>query len=48
MPGLNILRTILSDGRSLSGDVFERDGNELNDPGLYVDLKPWSYHFLEF
>jgi hypothetical protein len=48
MPGLSL------SGRSwqlvdlLSGDVFERDGNEMTDPGLYVDLKPWGYHFLEF
>jgi glycosidase len=48
MPGLNL------SGRSwqlvdlLSGDVFERDGNEMTDPGLYVDLRPWGYHFLEF
>jgi Alpha amylase, catalytic domain len=48
MPGLNL------SGRSwqlvdlLSGDVFERDGNEMTDPGLFVDLKPWGYHFLEF
>jgi hypothetical protein len=48
MPGLNL------SGRSwqlvdlLSGDVFERDGSEMMDPGLYVDLKPWGYHFLEF
>ena len=48
MPGLNL------SGRSwrlvdlLSGDVFERDGDEMTDPGLFVDLKPWGYHFLEF
>jgi glycosidase len=32
----------------LSGDVFERDGDEMTEPGLYVDLRPWGYHFLEF
>ncbi|HET6490150.1 MAG TPA: alpha-amylase family glycosyl hydrolase [Syntrophales bacterium] len=48
IPGLNL------SGRSwqlvdlLSGDAFERDGNEMTDPGLFVDLKPWGYHFLEF
>jgi hypothetical protein len=48
MPGMTIA------GRSwrlvdlLSGDVFERDGDEMTDPGLFVDLKPWGYHFLEF
>jgi hypothetical protein len=48
MPGLQLT------GRSwrlvdlLSGDVFERDGDEMTDPGLFVDLKPWGFHFLEF
>jgi hypothetical protein len=28
------------------GDVYTRDGNELTDPGLYVDLQPWGFHFL--
>jgi hypothetical protein len=32
----------------LSGDDFERNGDEMTDPGLFVDLKPWGYHFLEF
>jgi hypothetical protein len=32
----------------LSGSVYERDGNEMTDPGLFVDLRPWGYHFLEF
>jgi Glycosidases len=30
----------------LSCDVFDRDGDELLSPGLYVDLQPWKYHFL--
>ena len=48
MPGLQLA------GRSwrlvdlLSGDAFERNGDEMTDPGLFVDLKPWGYHFLEF
>jgi hypothetical protein len=32
----------------LSGDSYERDGNEMMEPGLFVDLKPWGYHFFEF
>jgi len=32
----------------LSGDVFERSGDEMADPGLFVNLRPWGYHFLEF
>lgn len=48
MPGLSL------DGRTwrltdlMSGDVFERNGGEMTDPGLFVDLPPWGYHFLEF
>ena len=30
----------------VTGQTFERDGNELLDPGLYVDLVPWQCHVL--
>ncbi len=30
----------------LSGAKYERDGDAMLSPGLYVDLRPWSYHFL--
>jgi glycosidase len=30
----------------LSGETYDRNGDEMRDPGLYVDLKPWNYHFL--
>ena len=30
----------------LSNDWYERDGNEMRDPGLYVDLAGWGFHFL--
>jgi hypothetical protein len=29
----------------LSGETYDRNGDEMRDPGLYVDLKPWAYHF---
>ena len=29
----------------LSGQTYERNGDEMRDPGLYVDLKPWNCHF---
>jgi len=35
----------LSDG--LSDDVFERDGTEMRDSGLYVDLAPWQSHVFQ-
>ena len=31
---------------ALSGDSFERAGDELAAEGLYVDLGAWSYHVL--
>ncbi len=31
---------------ALSGDVFERSGDEMRSVGLYVDLGPWKFHFL--
>jgi len=32
----------------MSGEVFKRSGDEISEQGLYVDLKPWGYHFLRF
>jgi glycosidase len=32
----------------LSGMIFERDGNELEQDGLYVDLPAWGFHVLKF
>jgi hypothetical protein len=29
-------------------NIYQRDGDELCDPGLYVDLGPWEFHFLRF
>jgi hypothetical protein len=31
---------------ALSGESFERGGDEMRDVGLYVALAPWSAHFL--
>jgi len=30
----------------LSGELYRRDGEEMNDPGLYVVLKAWGVHTL--
>ena len=30
---------------ALSGVTYDRNGDEMRDPGLYVDLGPWSCHF---
>ena len=32
----------------LSDATYERDGNEMQSPGLYVELAPWNYHFFQF
>ena len=32
---------------SLSDDIFERNGDEMHNPGLYVALGPWQFHFLQ-
>lgn len=32
----------------LNGDVFVRDGNQLQAEGLYVDLDAWRFHVLNF
>ena len=31
----------------VSGATYERDGDEMLSPGLYVELGPWNYHFFE-
>lgn len=31
----------------LSGALYERDGDKLPSPGLYVELEPWKYHFFQ-
>ena len=31
----------------LTDDRYERDGNELQTRGIYVDLPPWRYHVFE-
>jgi hypothetical protein len=32
----------------VSGDVFDRHGDELSKNGLYVDLGAWKFHVLKF
>jgi glycosidase len=32
---------------SLSSATYDRDGNELLERGLYLDLQPWSYHVFD-
>ncbi len=29
----------------LSDETFDRNGDDMSGPGLYVDLGPWKYHF---
>jgi len=31
----------------LSGETFERSGNDMRDAGLYVDLRPWKCHLFQ-
>jgi hypothetical protein len=31
----------------LSGVTYERDGDGMRSPGLYVELTPWNYHFFQ-
>jgi hypothetical protein len=32
----------------LSGETYEYSGDEMLTRGLYVDLRPWHYHFFRF
>jgi glycosidase len=31
-----------------TGAIYDRDGDEMFSPGLYVDLAPWGFHFFKF
>jgi len=31
----------------LSGKIYDRNGNEIRDAGLYVELKPWECHIFK-
>lgn len=33
---------------TLNWECYVRDGDELSEQGLFVDLEPWHYHFLKF
>jgi glycosidase len=30
---------------ALSGETYDRDGNDMRDSGLHIDLRPWGFHF---
>jgi hypothetical protein len=42
-PELSGAQWVLTDG--LCGARYERKGDEMLSPGLYVDLAPWEHHF---
>ena len=49
---IRLLFTDLGNGhlrlQDLLGDVqYERDGNDLQSRGLYLDVPPWQYHVFE-
>ena len=31
----------------LGNEIYDRDGSEIVDPGLYVDHAPWQYNVFE-
>jgi alpha amylase-like protein len=42
-PELAGRRWLLRD--AFTDQAYDRDGNVMLDPGLYVDLRPWDFHF---
>ena len=30
---------------AFTGEIYARDGQELRQLGLFVDLEPWQFHF---
>ena len=45
-PGLGGKSWLLQD--QISSDSYERDGNELESQGLFVDLRPWQASVFAF
>jgi hypothetical protein len=43
-PDLSGRSVLISD--LFSGAVYRREGDEMIDPGLYVDIEAWGFHFL--
>ena len=37
---------VFDTGRAVLRRAFDRGGDELFDPGLFVDLPPWGFHLL--
>jgi hypothetical protein len=31
----------------LSGEIYDRSGDEMRDAGLYLELKPWQCHLFQ-
>ena len=48
MPGNELCGSNWGLNDAITGVTFERNGDEMHDPGLYVDLGPWQNHFLRF
>jgi len=44
--GLKSIPCCLTD--LFSGEVYERKGEEMLNPRLYIDLEAWDFHFLKF
>ncbi len=32
---------------TIAGTIYARSGEEMESPGLFVDLGPWAFHFFE-
>ena len=48
LPWDNLARRAWQLTDMLSGDMFEREGDEMQLTGLYVDLPAWRFYFLRF
>jgi hypothetical protein len=46
LPWTDLAGRTLAISDLFSGEVYQRTGDELLESGLFVDLSPWSYHFL--
>jgi hypothetical protein len=48
LTGVNLAGMMVKMTDIMKNEIYEREGNEMAEIGLYVDLEPWAYHVLAF
>jgi hypothetical protein len=48
LTGVNLAGKMVKMTDIMKNEFYERQGNEMAEIGLYVDLEPWAYHVMVF